>query len=119
MGKVGALRGRACVSVSMLALALALPRSALAQPAPSASGELPAAAPEDPKVERARELYKSGIEDVKRERWSEALSAFESSAELRPHATTTFNIAACERALGHYTRAREILRQALDQGKRE
>jgi hypothetical protein len=84
-------------------------------------GESPAAEPPapDPELERARELYRRGIEHVKRTEWSEALSAFESSAALRPHATTTFNIAACERALGNYTRARRIFDQALAEGARQ
>jgi hypothetical protein len=73
----------------------------------------------DPKVEQARELYRRGIEHVKRTEWAEALSRFESSAALRPHATTTFNIAACERALGQYTRARTIFQTALVQANRQ
>src|SRR5688572_6027070 len=77
----------------------------------------PPATADDPKTERARELYKQGVEHVKRERWAEALAAFEASRIERPHATTTFNIALCERALGQYTRARATLSDALDQGK--
>jgi len=91
---------------------------ASAQPAPTDAPSAPPAA-EDPRTEKARTLYKRGVESVKREQWSEALASFEESSELRPHATTTFNIAACERALGHYTRAREILDKALEQAAKE
>ena len=45
--------------------------------------------------------------------WAEALSAFEESSKLRPHPITTYNMGACERALGRYTVARTTLEQAL------
>jgi hypothetical protein len=84
--------------------------------APSAVEQPSEPAPsEDPKILRARELYRAGVERVKLAQWAEALSAFEQSAALRPHATTTFNIAACERALGRYTRARAGFERALGQ----
>lgn len=68
---------------------------------------------EDPKLTRARELFKKGVKGVKKAAWADALSAFERSDALRPHATTTFNIGACERAMGRYTRAREDFKKAL------
>lgn len=49
-------------------------------------------------------------------RWSEALERFEASAKLRRHAGTTYNIALCQRALGHYTRAARSFREALARG---
>jgi hypothetical protein len=55
----------------------------------------------------------AATDHVKNARWGEALAAFERSAELRPHPLTTFNIGACERALGRYTRARTTLTKAL------
>jgi hypothetical protein len=95
--------------------------AALSIAAPSAAGEPPGsaeqaleAAPEEPALAQARELYRRGVSHVRRAEWAEALAAFESSAQLRPHATTTFNIAACERALGNYTRALGIFEQALE-----
>lgn len=92
-----------------------------AAPAAPAASATPAtdAAPEaaDAKLEQARRLYRRGVDRVRRQQWSEALSAFERSAAVRPHATTTFNIAACERALGNYTRARSIFRRALAQSE--
>jgi hypothetical protein len=66
-------------------------------------------------LERARELYKRGVEHVKRSEWAEALAAFEKSAELNQHATTSFNIAACQRALGNYTLAKAAFARALAQ----
>lgn len=90
-------------------LGVALP--ALADPEPEPTGEA------DPKLQRARELYQKGVGHVKRQEWSEALAAFEDSARHNPHATTTFNVGACERALGNYTRARVAYKQALEQGR--
>jgi hypothetical protein len=67
-----------------------------------------------PQVVKARELFVRGTSLVGSARWAEALDAFEQSAELRPHPITTYNIGACERALGRYTVARERLKRALD-----
>lgn len=64
-------------------------------------------------VQQARDLFKSGTELAKTTEWSAALHAFEESTKLRRHAITTYNIAVCERAIGHYTRARAVLKQAL------
>jgi hypothetical protein len=69
--------------------------------------------PNDP-LQRARTEFVSATEHVKNARWGEALAAFERSFELRPHALTLFNIAACERALGRYTRARASFLRALE-----
>jgi hypothetical protein len=102
----------------LLLAGLGAPLHAVAEPEPEPE---PAAAPtteSDPKRVRARELYQKGVGHVKRQEWSEALSAFEDSAAQNPHATTTFNVGACERALGNYTRARVAYKRALDQGTR-
>ncbi len=78
----------------------------------------PATAAEvDAEVEEARRLFRDGVVAVKDASWSNALVAFENSARLRPHATTTFNIGAVERALGRYTRARETFATALAQNQ--
>jgi hypothetical protein len=50
---------------------------------------------------------------VQEARWGEALAAFERSQALKQHAITSFNIGACERALGRYTRARTAFHRAL------
>lgn len=63
----------------------------------------------------ARDKFHAGVEMVRQAKWSEALDAFEASSALRPHAVTTFNIGATERALGRYTRARSALRRALQE----
>jgi hypothetical protein len=72
----------------------------------------PARADEAAVVEARREFV-DGLELVKRAEWAEALGAFERSLKLRPHPITVFNIGACERALGRYTRARATLKRAL------
>ena len=77
-------------------------------PAPALADE-PADAPE------ALAAFVEGTTLVKQARWAQALAAFERAAQLRPHAITTYNIGACERALGHYTRARKVFRQALSE----
>jgi PEGA domain len=74
----------------------------------------PARADEEPGLVEARRLFVVGLDGVKAAQWSEALAAFEKSHALRPHAVTLFNIGACERALGRYTRARLILNNALE-----
>jgi hypothetical protein len=70
---------------------------------------------EDDATARARTAYVQGTEYVERAQWVAALAAFEEAARLRPHALTTYNIGACERALGHYTRARARLLAAVAQ----
>jgi hypothetical protein len=69
----------------------------------------------DEKTTAARREYVAATEHVKEARWGEALAAFERSQELRPHSLTTYNIGACERALGRYTRAQGALQRALAQ----
>lgn len=64
-------------------------------------------------VSRARADYVAALDHVKQARWGEALASFERSAAARPHSLTTYNIGACERALGRYTRARASLLAAL------
>ncbi|MBS2015106.1 MAG: PEGA domain-containing protein [Deltaproteobacteria bacterium] len=66
--------------------------------------------------DEARAEFARGAELVKQAKWAEALGAFERSHAKRPHPVTLFDIAACERALGSYTRARRTLHeaQALD-----
>ena len=68
---------------------------------------------EDVRRDRARELFTRGAELALEERYQEALAAFEQSARLFPHASTSYNIAFSERALGRVTRARKQLHAAL------
>jgi len=60
----------------------------------------------------ARQAFRAGTSLTKTGQWVDALAAYERSASLHAHATTTFNIAYCERALGHYTRARTAFARA-------
>lgn len=73
----------------------------------------PASPVEDERIVKARELFAKGAKLVEAAQWAEALGAFEDSSKLRPHPITTYNIGACERALGRYTQARATLRKAL------
>ncbi len=68
---------------------------------------------EEDAIAVARQHFVAGAELVRAAQWAEALLAFEKSHALRPHAVTLYNIGACERALGHYTRARAELQSAL------
>jgi hypothetical protein len=68
---------------------------------------------EPPDVSRARERFSAGAALVRNAQWAEALAAFEESSRLRPHPITTYNIGACERALGRYTVAQATLARAL------
>lgn len=74
-----------------------------------------ARADDDPQTVEARSEFAKGAALAKAAQWGEALGAFERSAKLRPHAVTTYNIGACQRAMGQYTRARKTLQAALDQ----
>src|SRR5690606_9805599 len=67
----------------------------------------------DDEIARAREAFRDGATLVKRERWAEAMAAFERSVALKPHAVTLFNIGYCQRALGQYTRAHATFSRAL------
>src|SRR5688500_10449777 len=66
------------------------------------------------RTDEARQLFAEGTERVKTAEWSKALASFERSAALKPHAITTYNIGACHRAIGSYTRARAKLAEALE-----
>jgi hypothetical protein len=100
------------------ALALSLLSSvALAAPPEKKVAAEKHSTPEEPSTEEARNLYGQGLDFVKKAQWSDALASFERSRALRPHAMTTYNIGACERALGRYTKARSTLLRAIQEGK--
>ena len=118
----------ALAAVIAVGTALGSAADVAAQPSPAPAGDEPqpsesaeAEAPEppvDPNVAKARELFKVGVTGVRKAQWSEALASFEKSAALRPHATTTFNIGACERAMGRYTAARATFLRSLEESRR-
>jgi hypothetical protein len=89
----------------------AMPRVASAQSPKTWGGE---SADDDPAV-RARAAYVRGTQFVEKAQWVAALASFEEAASIRSHSLTTYNIGACEQALGHYTRARARLLAALTQ----
>jgi hypothetical protein len=70
-------------------------------------------AEDDPKA--AREEFVRGAQLVKDADWAGALAAFESSSKLKAHPITTYNVGACLRAMGQYTRARKTFATALDE----
>ena len=111
------MRLKFTVALISLASALASGKAELAQgetPATTPSGKPAAIAPaSDAALLKARERFAKGASLVQAAQWAEALSAFEESSKLRPHAITTYNMGACERALGRYTVARATLEQAL------
>ncbi len=65
----------------------------------------------------AREDFLRGAALVKNAQWAEALAEFERSSAKRAHAVTTYNIGACERAMGRYTLARETFLRARQQNE--
>jgi hypothetical protein len=83
--------------------------------APLASRAYADPAPTDASVDAARSAFEKGAKLAAEERWLDALGEFETSAKLRPHATTTYDIGYCLRALGRATEARKYFRQALAQ----
>lgn len=72
-----------------------------------------ARADDDPKA--ARDEFVRGAQLVKDADWAGALAAFETSARLKSHPVTTYNIGACLRAMGQYTRARSSFATALEE----
>ena len=87
-------------------------------PATRAADAAPSSSPADtPEIVLARQEFLNGAELVKEARWGEALGAFERSDKLRPHAITTYNVGACERAMGLYTRAQKTFKDALAQNE--
>lgn len=91
-------------------LPIALPAAVAAQAASEAQVvvEPPLAV-----VEQARALFAEATALARQGDWAGARERFRRSAELRPHAVTTYDIAYCERALGHATQARALFRAAL------
>lgn len=86
---------------------------ALAQPAPP-----PGQPPQDtPETQQARAAFKKGSDLVGKAQWAEALASFEESDKLRHHAVTTYNIGACQRAMGRYLQAKTTLNAALEEHK--
>ena len=69
----------------------------------------------DAQTTEAREAFLKGAALVAKAEWAEALASFETAARLKPHAIATFNIGACQRAMGQYTRARASFAAALAQ----
>lgn len=67
----------------------------------------------DDDIDRARSAFLQGTALVEKAQWAEALTAFERARSARKHPVTTFNMAACERAMGHYTRARMLYQESL------
>lgn len=61
----------------------------------------------------ARSAFQEGTRLVENANWAEALAAFERADALSPHPVTTYNIAACEKAMGRYTRAKRAFARAI------
>lgn len=61
----------------------------------------------------AREAFVDGARLVEDARWAAALERFGRAAQLKPHAITSYNVAACHRALGAYTLARRSYAESL------
>jgi hypothetical protein len=105
-------RTQTWLALSCLALGSA-PQLAHAKPRGASPSETKPAETEAPDVVHAREQFARGAALVRTAQWAEALAAFEESSRLRPHPITTYNIGACERALGRYTVAQSMLERAL------
>jgi len=94
---------RALAALLLVALATAWPTRARA-------------GSEDAPTEEARAAFVQGAKLVEEARWAEALERFEHASQLRPHPLTTYNVAACLRALGAYTHARRKYAEARREG---
>lgn len=79
----------------------------------------PAARADDPEGSpEALAAFVEGTKLARAARWAAALAAFERADKIKPHAVTTYNIGACERAMGQYTRARQTFERAVAQHQR-
>jgi hypothetical protein len=101
-----------------LLAALCRPGSVNAAPAPAEPKATSSSAPAelsagDAEVVEARDAFRRGSALAKAGDWQGALAAFQRSARLKPHPVTTYDIAYCERALGHYARASFRFEEAL------
>ena len=67
----------------------------------------------DEATKRGRAAYVRGVALAKNEQWGAALEAFQQAAKARDAPLVQFNIAYCQRALGHYVAARTALDAAL------
>src|SRR6476620_8522998 len=107
---------RLLAALSLLLLSLSV-RGAAAEPPSSAAASN--SEDGDTAAQRARELFSTGTALAKRMQWSEALSAFQGVARIRPHPVVTFNVGICERALGRYARARATFARVLEATRSE
>lgn len=84
--------------------------------AATASSSSPARAggPEE-RSAQARAAFLEGTALVQKSQWAEAIDAFERASVIAPHAITTYNLGACERATGHFTSAYTRFETALTQ----
>ncbi|HLK39305.1 MAG TPA: PEGA domain-containing protein [Polyangiaceae bacterium] len=82
-------------------------------PASGRADEGDAGVTSDPGLGAARDAFVLGANLARGAQWADALAAFERSAALHPNGLTTYNVGVCERALGHYTRARDLFAAAL------
>src|SRR5882672_957390 len=88
------------------------------EPKPAPAPGLPSSGPVElaaggVEVTEARDAFRRGSALAKAGDWQGALAAFQGSARLKPHPVTTYDIAYCERALGHYARASFRFEEAL------
>jgi hypothetical protein len=88
-------------------------------PEDKAPGDEPSVPHEEDELTRARKHFEEGLALVRGHEWGKALTAFELSSKLKPHAVTSYNEAACHRAIGRYTRARLKFREALARNRTE
>jgi tetratricopeptide (TPR) repeat protein len=74
-----------------------------------------AAGGSDERSVQARAAFVDGISLVQKSQWAEAIAAFELADRIAPHAIATYNLGACERAIGHFTIAHGHFVRALAQ----
>lgn len=103
----------ACVALSA-ALASAESRAQSTQPnaTPQAAGSNTAAP--DPREADARALFEQGVSALSDERYSDALTAFARSYEIRRVASVALNLGIALRALGRVTEARQRFNEFLE-----
>jgi hypothetical protein len=100
---------RSCAGVGVsLVLAASSPAFADDSPVDALS-----TAPDDATTVAARAEFRRGAALARSQQWNEAGLAFERSYRLKPHPVTSYNIAYCERAVGHPAKALSGFERAL------
>lgn len=108
-------KGRGWIAACAALVATSAAVDALAQNTPQNTGTSTAtAAQPDPREAEARALFEQGVTALADERYSDALTAFARSYEIRRVASVALNLGIALRAVGRVTEARQRFNEFLE-----